>query len=170
MTLRSLNIESIFSPCHGNFCSLMSYLTSPDNHLPCSWELKMKPNSLTPICLYRNCIQFTIPQTPCTVMLIDSFSHFEVHILASDEVCRDKCPTIFQTILSGCQQAALNLSYTNSKPQPAFLCPCGKGEPHVTLAGDPYWTCSLNKGVGGRSTTCQQIWFDDECTGEYSGS
>ena len=147
----------------------MSFLTSPDNHLPCSWELKMKPDSVTPTCLYRNCVQFTIPKPPCTVVMIDAFSHFEVHVKASNEVCRDKCPTIFQAILNGCQQAALNLTYTNSKPQPAFLCPCGEGEPHVTLVGDPYWTCSLDKGVEVKLTAGQQLWFEDECAGEYSG-
>ena len=155
-------------PRQGLFCSLMSFLTSPDLK-PSPWKLKMKSDSITPTCLKRNCIQLSMTQASCTVMLIDAFTHFEVHVLATVNVCRDECPNIFQAILTGCQKAALNLGYTNSKPEPAFVCPCGNGAAHVANATDHNWTCSLNDGIGGEITDSQRIWFKDDSSAKKSG-
>ena len=147
-------------PCRGIFCSLICYLTSPENIFPEPWKLKMPAQSVTPDCLYRNCVKFTIHETPCTVTLIDTFSHFEAHVSASEDICKDYCPTILQCLLTGCQKAALNLGYTMSKPKPAFLCPCGeKNEAHVAHIGPRYWTCSLDEGVGGEIAVNQRIWL-----------
>ena len=107
--------------------------------------------------------------TLCTIMLIDAFTHFEVHILATDNVCRDECPNIYQTILTGCHKAALTLQYTNSKPEPAFLCPCGSGGIHLAHTGDKYWMCPLKDGVGGDISAAHRIWFKDESSGKSSG-
>ena len=155
-------------PRLGLFCAIMSYLTSPDLK-PSPWTLKTKPNSISPDCLFRNCIQLVLNHTSCTIMLIDAFTHFEIHILATENICRDECPKIYQTILTGCQKAALTLQYTNSKPEPAFLCPCGSGGIHLANTGDKYWTCSLKHGVGGDISACHQIWFEEESSGKPSG-
>ena len=155
-------------PRQGLFCSLMSFLTSPELK-PSPWELKRESDFITPTCLKRNCIQFTITQTSCTVMLIDAFTHFEVHVLATLNVCCDECPNILRAILTGCQKAALNLDYTDSKPVPAFLCPCGNGEAHIANSIDHNWICSLNNGVGGEITDSQRIWFEDDSSAGKSG-
>ena len=155
-------------PRLGIFCALMSFLTSSDLK-PSPWTLKMKPNSISPACLFRNCIQLTMSHTSCTIMLIDTFTHFEVHILATDNICQDECPRIYQAILSGCEKAALTLQYTNSKPEPAFLCACGEGEIHLALTDGRHWMCSLKDGVGGDISAGHRIWFEDESLGISSG-
>ena len=154
-------------PRLGLFCALMSYLTSDLKPEP--WKLEMKPNSISPACLFRNCILLTMKHTSCTIMLIDAFTHFEVHILATDNICREECPRIYQTILTGCEKAALALQYTNSKPGPAFLCPCGSGGVHVANTSDQFWTCSLKVGVGGDIPDGYRIWFEDESSANRSG-
>ena len=73
-------------PRLGLFCALMSFLTSPDLK-PSPWMLKMKPKSISPACLFRNCIQLTMKSASCTIMLIDAFTHFEIHILATEKIC-----------------------------------------------------------------------------------
>ena len=152
-------------PYLGIFCSLMSFLTSPKNHFPSPWKLKLKPKSTTPSCLYRNCIQFTIPKVPCVIMLIDVFSHFEVHINTKfEEVYKNHCPLIYRALFLGIQKVAFNLGYTNFKTEPAFLCPCGHDEPHVAECGDTYWTCSLDESVGGMITDNQRIWLESQDT------
>ena len=151
-------------PRLGLFCALMSYLTK------CSqWKLEMKPNSISPACLFRNCIQFTMKHTSCTIMLIDAFTHFEVHVLATESCCREECPKIYQTILTGCEKAALALQYTDSKPGPAFLCPCGSGVVHLANSCNQLWTCPLNVCVGGDIPAGYQIWFEDESSTSRSG-
>lgn len=151
-------------PRLGLFCALMSFLTSPDVK-PSPWTLKIKPNSLSPACLFRNCIQLAMNHASCTIMLIDAFAHLEVHVLATDNICRDECPKIYHIVLRGCEKAALALQYTNSKPEPAILCPCGSGGIHLALTDDKYWTCTLKDGVGGDISAEHRIWFQDEPSG-----
>ena len=155
-------------PRLGLFCALMSFLTSPDLK-PSPWTLKMKRNSISPSCLFHNCVQLVMTHTSCTIMLIDAFTHFEIHVLATKKICQDECPKIYQAILAGYQKAALTLQCTNSKPKLAFLCPCGSGEIHLANTGDKYWTCSLKYGVGGDISASHRIWFEEETSEKSSG-
>ena len=91
-------------PCRGIFCALVAFLTSSENHFPGPWELKMPERSVTPDCLYRNCIQFTIPcvKNPCAVTLIDTLLHFEIHLkVVSTKAPRKLCSSIKQAITTG---------------------------------------------------------------------
>ena len=67
-------------PLLGTFCTLICFLVSLNNQFPCPWEIVLLPDSNTPACLYRNCIHFSIPGYPGTVSLIDTFTHFEIHV------------------------------------------------------------------------------------------
>ena len=151
-------------PRRGIFCALMSFLTSPENHYPGPWKVKMLARSLTPTCLYRNCIQFTIPNAkcPCTITLIDTLLQFEVHLkIISKDSPGKICCSIKQAITTGLQKANVILGYTNSTPSFALLCPCGEGGPHHASFGDGYWICSLDEGVGDELSPNQHIWLED---------
>ena len=67
-------------PLLGVFCATIVGLLSPDNIHPCPWKLDMDDDDITPVCLYRNCVQFNIPNCPGSITLIDSFEQIEVHI------------------------------------------------------------------------------------------
>ena len=151
-------------PHRGIFCALVSFLTSPENHFPGPWKLKMPARSVIPTCLYRNCIQFTIPcaKTPCTVTLVDTLHHFEVHPkVTSKQAAAELCPTIKEAVSDGILKATIALNYTHSSPDLAFLCPCGAEDPHHATIGDGFWICSLDQGNGEEFSENQLIWLQD---------
>ena len=126
-------------PRKGIFCSLLCWLVSQEDNSPAPWSISTDGIG-TPICLYRNCIQFEIPKSPAVVTLIDTYTHFEVHVDLPVECLDNLCPKIFpvvrKAIFKGLSKATLNLSYSNSSPSPALLCPCGVGAvsyTHLTL-------------------------------------
>ena len=152
-------------PCRGIFCALASFLTSPENHFPGPWKLKMPATSVIPDCLNRNCIQFTIPsiKSPCIVTLIDTMLQFEVHVSVSSTQAASKlCPAITRAITTGLRKANLALGYTNSTPSFALLCPCGKGDPHPATIGDESWICTLDAGVGKEFAPNQLFWATED--------
>ena len=151
-------------PRRGIFCAVVSFLTSPENHFPSPWKLKMAPRSVTPTCLHRNCIQFTIPgiKTPCSVTFIDTLLQFELHVkLVSKQSASKVCATIKRAISAGLNKANITLGYTNSTPSFAFQCPCGTGEPHPATIGDGFWICCLDEEFGDEFLPNQLIWLED---------
>ena len=152
-------------PRRGIFCALLCFLTSPENHFPGPWKLKMpSAGSVTPTCLHRNCVQFTIRgvKVPCTVTLIDTLLQFELHVKVSRQAACKVCPTIKCAITAGLQKANVALGYTNSTPSFAFLCPCGAGEPHPATIGDGFWICTSDEGEGDEFSPNQQLWLDGD--------
>ena len=154
-------------PRRGIFCAFISFLTSPENHYPHPWKLKIPGKSVTPDCLYRNCIQFTIPEAdiPCCVTVIDTLLQFEVHVDISEQPESDFCSSIKHAITAGLQKANLTLGYTNSTPSFAFLCPCGEGEPHPAKIGKKSWICTLNEARGKTFSPNQLVWIDEPTPG-----
>ena len=107
------------APC-GVFCALVSSLLSPLN--PLHWQLLPSPTNLVrPACVARNCIKFKLPDG-YPVALIDSYTHYEVHVFAPDTVCSKVCPQIRTTIFQNLDPAAKAHHYCNLNPTPAFLC------------------------------------------------
>ena len=152
-------------PRRGIFCALLCFFTSPENHFPGPWKLKMpSAGSVTPTCLHRNCVQFTIPgvKVPCTVTLIDTLLQFEVHVKVSKQAACKVCPTIKRAITAGLQKTNVALGYTNSTPSFAFLCPCGTGDPHPATIGDGFWICTSDEGEGDEFSPNQQQWLDGD--------
>ena len=159
-------------PRHGIFCAVVCFLTSPENHFPGPWKLKMPTaGSVTPTCLHHNCIQFTIPglKVPCTVTFIDTLLQFELHVKVSKSAACKICLTIKRAITTGLQKANVALGYTNSTPSFAFLCPCGAGEPHPATIGDGFWICTLDEGEGDEFSPNQQLWLEDISSEKTSG-
>ena len=159
-------------PRRGIFCSLVCFLTSPENHYPSPWKLKMPARSVTPTCLHRNCVQFTIPglKTPCSIVLIDTLLQFEVHVkIASKQAASKVCPAIKRAIIDGLRKANIVLGYTNSTPSFAFLCPCGAGEPHPATIGDEFWVCTADADIGEEFSPSQKIWLECTATDSQAG-
>ena len=158
-------------PRRGIFCALISFFTSPENRYPHQWKLMMPDKSVTPNCLYRNCIEFSIPEadTPCCVTVIDTLLHFEVHVDVSEQPDAGFCSSIKRAIVAGLQKANLTLGYTKSTPSFAFLCPCGVGEPHPAKIGKKSWICTVNKAKGKKFSPSQIVWLDEACSEPESG-
>ena len=153
-------------PRQGIFCALLCWLVSPENDSPAPWSISVDEVG-SPVCLYRNCIQFEVPELIAIVTLIDTYTHFEVHVDIPLEDAEDLCPEEFQiigkAIDKGLHKAALNLGYFNSSPSPALLCPCGRGEAHVAeIAKSARWKCSLKNESRkiGKLTSLQCLWVD----------
>ncbi len=147
-------------PQRGIFCALICFLSSADNTFPAPWTI-LVDKFKTPVCLYHNCLQFKVPKCPGVVTLIDTFSHFEVHIHISPEapieVCPNVCRRVYQALFKG-----LRKTTSNSVPSPALLCPCGIGKPHSATADtdDQLWICALNTMKCGKLTPQQLLWLN----------
>ena len=157
-------------PRQGIFCALLCWLVSPENDSPAPWSITVDEVG-SPVCLYRNCIQFEVPELVATVTLIDTYTHFEVHVDIpledAEDVCPEEFPVIRKAIDKGLHKAALNLDYFDSSPSPALLCPCGRGEAaHVAeiLAKSARWKCSLKNEARkiGKFTPLQRLWVDTQ--------
>ena len=154
-------------PRQGIFCALLCWLVSPENDSPAPWSISVDEVG-SPVCLYRNCIQFDVPESLSTVTLIDTYTHFEVHVdiplddADAEDLCPEEFPVIRKAIDKGLHKATLNLGYFNSSPSPALLCPCGRGEAHVAeIVKSTYWKCSLRNEARkiGKLTPLQRLWL-----------
>jgi len=153
---------------HGMYCSLVAFLRSQKNS---PWKLSPHPGKPTePLCLTRNCIQFQLPKRARgSLILIDSYSHFEVHINAPRNVCDKLCPSIWQTLSKGLQKAKETLRYHNlEEPKRAFLCPHGNDyhtrRPHLASPADDFnnWSCDLSPATEfGDLTDEHLVWFPE---------
>lgn len=157
-------------PRLGVYCTLTCFLVSHNNQFPCPWEIELYPDSNTPACLYRNCTRFSIPGFPGCVTLIDTFTHFEVHVSTASKVCRKMCFHAQQAILTGIKKAALTLGYLDCAPSLAVLCPCGVGGVHVASLGDGLWTCKRNRSKFGDLASNYQVWLDTDPSSVSNGT
>ena len=170
------------APC-GLFCSLIASLLSPLS--PLHWELLPSPtNRVKPECVVRNCIKFKLPHgLPGAVALIDTYSHFEVHITAPEGVCSEHCPKIRSAIFQHLAAAADAFHYSSFTPESAFLCESAESHAEKEFASLPWWkqwftkhtvppphsatisssgswwTCSLDPTVHGELDDRHMIWF-----------
>ena len=172
------------APC-GLFCSLIASLLSPLS--PLHWELLPSPtNRVKPECVVRNLVKFKLPHgLPGAVALIDSYTHFEVHIAAPEGVCSELCPKIRSEIFQHLAYAADAYHYSDFTPESAILCESAKSHaekkfvslpwwkkvfskqtvppPHAatisTGGSGGWWTCSLDPTVHGELEERHMIWF-----------
>ena len=174
------------APC-GLFCSLIASLLSPLS--PLHWELLPSPtNRVKPECVVRNLIKFKLPHgLPGAVALIDSYTHFEVHIAAPEGVCSELSPKIHSEIFQHLAAAADAYHYLDFTPESAILCESAKSHAEKKFASLPWWkkafskqtvppphaatistggsgnwwTCSLDPTVHGELEEKHMIWFRD---------
>ena len=151
-------------PRKGIFCALLCWLVSPDNDSQVQLSISVDEIG-SPLCLHRNCVQFDVSKSPVSVTLIDTYTHFEVHVDVPLEILRPKIvPLVHQAIIKGLREATLNLGYHKFTPSLALLCPCGeKEEAHIASANQELgcWTCSHNRKKCGNLTPLQLLWLED---------
>ena len=156
-------------PRNGVFCLLMTFLRSSDNLFPYPWELLKDGN--TPSCLYRNCVEFMIPGYPSNIVLIDSFTFFEVHVKNIRSSLWPKigprlCDFIRKAVFAGLDKASTTLHYVEIKRKDAFICPCGEGDIHPAILGDgqSFWICNNNQLKSEELTENQLVWIPPKST------
>lgn len=154
-------------PRQGLFCSLLCWLASPEYNSPAPWSI-LTDEIGVPVCLYRNCVNFEFPNSPATITLIDTYTHFEVHVHVPKHCSHDFCPKLYPTIkrqvFKGLHKAMENLHYNSCTPIPAFLCPCGSEEAHVATinAELSYWICSVCKEKCEKLSQDQLLWLKEQ--------
>ena len=146
-------------PRLGIYCTLTCFLVSRNNQFPGPWEIELKPRSNIPTCLYRNCIQFSVPGFPGSVTLIDTFTHFEVHVNTASRVSSKLCSLVHRAIFTGLKKAALTLGYSYSAPSLAVLCPCAVGSAHIATTSNGMWICKQDRNKFG-DLSSNYLWQD----------
>ena len=147
-------------PQNGIFCSLMSHVLSPENHHPYPWKLSLSSNK--PKCLYRDCIQFQVPEYPGSVTLFDCYEFFEVHVYTAKEEELELWQHTRNALFEGIETVCETLGYSNNKPRPAIFCP----KKHVETTHSAYirnekmWICTSDPDVFGyvRDLDVEYLW------------
>ena len=154
-----LVIEFHDGPLLAMFCSLITYLLSDQNCHPKPWKLLLKSGA--PKCVFRNCVQFSIPGYPGCVSLIDTFSFFEAHTLAPADLHPQLCPIIRAAVFEGLKRASTVIGYNNSLPIHAVICPCKRGKHHSAIVSDTKrrWICSEDSTRFGTLEESHTVWL-----------
>ena len=135
-------------PQNGIFCSLMSHVLSPQNRHPHPWKLCLSSNE--PTCLYRNCIQFHVPEYG-SVTLMDRYQYFEVHVSTSEEEMQELWQHVRKAVFSGIESVCGVLGYSNNKPRPAIICPTAHTDKaHAAYIKNGKWNCTSDDRVFGK--------------------
>ena len=152
-------------PGIGVFCCLVVFLINQ-----CQWQIVQPSGSPFPI--FKNCVKFKLPKSPCTLTLIDAFSCFEVHIRAPPPICRKVCPSVKDAILTGIDAAMRNHGYSGT-PVVACFCPhlvdssqtlpVTSSTLHAAIIEEyPWLTCTENSDIYGELNDQQRVWFLEE--------
>ena len=147
-------------PLLGMFCSTVAYLLSPENSHPCPWKV-VTNEAGTPECLKRNVVQFSVPKVTDgttrsdfagTVLLIDHFTHFEIHVDTHKTEEAELWQLAHDAVFAGLKKAGKTIGYKNNIPVPAIVCPgCPKRggrpahsncPPHPAIVENGVWKCS----------------------------
>ena len=142
-------------PC-GLFCSVVSSLLSSGE-----LELAREPHSqIHPKLVARNCVRFLMPhRLPGEVVLVDAFTHFELHVHSSTVFMDDAYSNLRCSLLKAMKNVGDSIDNFNVKVETGFVCDTrahmellpwlkriftDKPVPHVaTVSSDgQYWTCS----------------------------
>ena len=154
-------------PQSGVFCSLMSHVLSPENHSPYPWKLHL--SSQEPSCLYRDCIQFEVPEFPGSVTLIDRYEYFEVHLFTSEANEKELWGHVRKAIFDGIEMVDETLGYSNNKPRPAIVCPrTHTDRPHPAYIRGKEWICTCDSNVFGKvSNVGVEFHWNSTTPGEF---
>lgn len=149
-------------PKLGVYCFLLTYLISD-----AKWEL-LEEDSY-PVQLSRNRVQFAPPGgNPGCITLTDSFStFFQVAIeppedISADrfhQICKELCPVIRETILTGIRKVSQKLNYKDSNCEAAF--PCLKHEDlhPATISSTGLLTCTTNSRFCSEMSQQHHFWL-----------
>ena len=156
-------------PQNGIFCSLMAHVLSPQHPHPHPWKLCLSSNQ--PTCLYRDCIEFHVPDFG-SVTLVDHFQYFEAHI--SDTTTKDEeqklWQHVYQSLFCGIEKISEMLGYSENKPRPAIICPKSHTDKdHTAYIKDRKWNCTSDMKIRGTLEQLDTIfsWCDEACEFQY---
>ena len=150
----------------GVFCFTIASLLSSENSMPAPWKLKQHRDG-SPKCLYRNIVQFTVPDFPGIVTLIDMFDFIQIIVTSPPSFCTELCPLVKNAVLVSVAKATELLNYIDCQTKEAVLCQCEEGKPHpAKIIQDPigkkWWVCSEDDSVCGELEEGNNIWKDQE--------
>ena len=142
----------------GSFTSLIAQVLNVKK-----WTLRTDEMQ-NPSCLYRNCIQFTLPDNqPGIVTLVDQFRHMEVYLEVNPETAKRISKVIVPTLYSGLKNAHKCLQHKESKLDLAFLCPQHNGCHTASISrsdrGQWKWTCSKDQSTSENVAGKQKSWL-----------
>ena len=150
-------------PQNGIFCSLMAHVLSPQHPHPHPWKLCLSSNQ--PTCLYRDCIEFHVPDFG-SVTLVDRFQYFEAHIsdTTSQEEEQELWRHVNKSIFCGIEKISEMLGYSNNKPRPAIICPKSHTDKdHTAYIKDGKWNCTSDMKIRGTlaQLDTKLLWCDE---------
>ena len=132
-------------PQSGIFCSLISHLLSHNQH-PCPWKLCLCEGE--PTYLYRNCIQFVVPNIGL-VTLIDRYEYFEVHVSTSEGEMKELWYHVRNAVFDGINTVRETLGYSENEPRTAIVCPSHTNEHHPAYIKNEKWFCTSDDRSSG---------------------
>ena len=143
----------------GSFTSLIAQLLNVNKWTLCIDEMQ------NPSCLYRNCIQFTLPDNqPGIVTLVDQFRHMEVYLQVDPETAKRISKVIVPTLYTGLKEVHKSLLHSENTIELAFLCPQHNGCHTASIArsdrGQWKWTCKQDRITTGKVTAKQRTWLN----------
>ena len=148
----------------GSFPSLVALLQNQSK-----WTIHVNKSD-SPVCMYRNCIQFTLPESqPGIVTLVDQYQYLKVYLDVDPADVRKVTLSVCSTIYKGLKKVHECLHYTENRIDLALLCPEHNGDHIASIArGDNgvwRWTCIEDRITSRELTDTQQLWFQEDPTG-----
>lgn len=152
-----------FPKAHGIFSSLICFLTSRFNTHPWPWRVRLQENQRTPSCLFKNCVQLSIPQFISIVTLIDSPNYLELYVVSDRP--REMCVQVKNAIFAGLAAVIKKLRYTDIHFETSFFCKCDLvNYQHAATHDETHWKCSVTSMMGELEVN-QQIWLENDVLG-----
>ena len=145
----------------GSFTSLIAQLLNVNK-----WTLHTDEMQ-NPSCLYRNCIQFTLPDNqPGIVTLVDQFRHMEVYLQVDYETAKRISKIIVPTLYTGLKEVHKSLLHSENTIELAFLCPqhneCHTASIAWSDKGQWKWMCKQDRITTGKVTARQRTWLNTD--------
>ena len=143
----------------GIFSSLISHLQNNS-----SWKISI--NAGKPVCLFKNCVEFTVNGdvvANVTLIYCHNWIEIHVHVFSKDQ---PKIYLLRNAIFSGLTRAQKVQKYTTLVPELAFFCQCGARKQtslHLATPVPPnneFMRCKQNERLCRELTERHQLWLE----------
>ncbi len=144
------------------FGFLICFVTSQENSDFWPWRIRTDLNKGDPVCVYKNCAQFSLPGYDCTITLFAYSSSIKIYTEYKDY--QPPLSLIKTTVILGIEKACESYHYA-MKPLTCdigFTCTCGSTDiEHNMIWCEQSWICSFNPEQSFKLSQSQQRWFDE---------
>ena len=141
-------------------------------------RLRSKHNwKVSASCVYSNCIELFLPDTPLTVTLMDSFRYLEARVqvlIPGDSTSHYEhvFPHIRLAIIESIEGAIATLKFVECTPVATFLCRelghrCSCVPHAAEILADEFWKCSENPRICGPLSKDQLVWLNNPVEGQF---